>query len=203
MELPKIVQCVLNTSSSQVVKDKIRALPGQTALQLLSAQKSKSTRSRKSVATFQLRKDNLLGCTVNLRDKALYSFLDQYATMVFSLSGRRGLTCPPLFAKVNTFARGKVGLPKRMWHKRLGADYNFGMDGFTFFPGLDAHFLLLSTAGGFNCTFSVSKCRFPVSKGEKPSSFHGKNRLFRFNRMVLLLTALQFPIVQGTEGHRR
>ena len=144
-----MVQCVLNSSSADVLKDKSRALGAQTAIQAASCQMGKRTRSRKSIASFQLRKGNLLGCAVNLRGAALHSFLDQY---IFLVSPRAGTKS------------GKV---------QQRADYSLGKSSFLFFPGLDMHFLALSSAGGFNCTFSFSSRK---RKG-----------------VMCLLAALQFP----------
>lgn len=167
MELPKIVQCALNTSSAHFLKNKARGLTAQIALQCISGQKSKATRARKSIATFQLRKDNLLGCTVNVRGVALYSFLDQCFT----------LACSPM--RTPFVAQKHTALDSRE-KKRNGVQetpsalFNFGGKGLTFFPGLEAHFLLFSTIGGFNCTLGASAA--------------GAQEL------TLLLTALQFPV---------
>ncbi len=158
MELPEMAQCVLNTSSGDALKNVVRGLPAQIALQAISGQRGKATRSRKSIAFFQLRKGNLLGCTVNLRGAALYSFLDQYLLLVSPRLGASG---------GSAYVKQGEKVPQY-------TDYNFGGDGFTFFPGLETHFLSLSDAGGFNCTF----CAYPgASKG-----------------LGWLLAALQFPV---------
>ena len=131
MQLPSIVQCVLNSSSGQLLKDKSTGLTSQVALQSITGQKAKRTRSLKSIAAFQLRKGNLLGCTVNLRGAALYSFLDQYMVLVFA---------------------GNVSEKRK---KIKFTDCNFGGTSFTSFPGLEKHFLQLSQVGGYNCTLSL------------------------------------------------
>ena len=141
MELPQIVQCVLNSSSADALKEKSRGLAAHIALQTISCQKGKATRSRKSIAFFQLRKGNLLGCTVNLRGAALYSFLDQYVFLV-----------SPLLRKNAVDKR--IGGRK----KRGQPHYNFGEQGVTAFPGLEGHFLQLSNVGGFDCTLVSSSC---------------------------------------------
>ena len=131
MQLPSMVQCVLNSSSGELLKDKSAGLTTQVAFQAITGQKAKSTRSLKSIAAFQLRKGNLLGCTVNLRGAALYSFLDQYMVLVS---------------------------PQNAGEKRKKMEFthwNFGGKSFTSFPGLEKHFLALSQVGGYNCTLSV------------------------------------------------
>ena len=160
MELPRIMQCVLNSSSAHALKEKSRGLAAHIALQTISCQKGRETRARKSIAFFQLRKGNLLGCTVNLRGKALYSFLDQYVFLV-----------SPLLRK-NASDGGTGKVKKKGQSMPQGANYNFGEQGVTPFPGLEGHFLQLSSVGGFDCTLISS------------SSFGG---------LVWVLAALQFP----------
>ena len=156
-----MVQCTLNTSSADAFKDKSRGLPAQMALQAISCQRGKTTRSRKSIAFFQLRKGNLLGCAVSLRGAALYFFLDQY---IFLVSPRKG-------------APGKY-FQERARVKQERGGYSFGEQRFTSFPGLEEHFLAVSAVGGFNCTLFAFPCKkqnaewllaalqFPLSPGQ-------------------------------------
>ena len=144
MELPEMVQCILNTSSANAFKEKSRGLPAQMALQAISCQRGKTTRSRKSIAFFQLRKGNLLGSAVSLRGTALYFFLDQYVYLVSPRKGAPGK---------NLQQKGRV--------KERHGDYNFGEERWTIFPGLETHFLTISALGGFNCTLSPA----PGKKG--------------------------------------
>ena len=153
MELPKIIQCVFNSSSAAFLKDKARGLAVQTACSSISGQRSAFTRAHKSIATFQLKKGSLLGCTVNLRGAALYSFLDQYIT----------LACSPLHRQALPVGERPTAVEKTQgsgWRikskSRQHVDHNFGGGSFTFFPGIEAHFLAFSAAGGFHCTLSVA-----------------------------------------------
>ena len=161
MELPRIMQCVLNSSSGGALKEKSQGLAAHIALQTISCQKGKETRARKSIAFFQLRKGNLLGCTVNLRGAALYSFLDQYVFLVSPLLRKNAND-----VRTNKEKKGQ-SMPQ-------GAHYNFGEQGVTPFPGLESHFLQLSSVGGFDCTLisSSSSC---------------------LGSLVWVLAALQFP----------
>lgn len=173
MQLPEIVQCVLNSSSNDVSRDAKRGLPVQMAFQLICCQMGKATRSRKSIASFQLRRGNLLGYAAHLRGAKIYSFLDQY---IFLVSPRPGtLSESAVKRKSSPFATpraestgGDTGKKDQVTH------YTFGKESFTLFPGLEAHFLAFSTVGGFNCTLSAAPCE---KKG-----------------LEWLLAALQFPI---------
>ncbi len=161
MECPEIVQCALNTTSASIVREKARILAACIALQTVSMQKSKTTRSRRSIAAFNCRKGGALGCMVKLRGAALYSFLDQYVTCVLPRiagMGVQGERFPPA--------------PRR-------GDVHLGGEGFTSFPELEAHFLMFSPLGGYNCTFCTST---------KSAS-----------QAALLLTAFQFPMAVSGE----
>jgi large subunit ribosomal protein L5 len=46
-------------------------------MQLISGQKPMATRARKSVATFKIREDQVIGCKVTLRRDRMYEFLDR------------------------------------------------------------------------------------------------------------------------------
>ena len=141
MQLPRLAQCVLNSSSGRILKERKNLLVPQIALSSICGQKSKSTRSRKSLAAFQLRRGALLGCAVTLRGAALYSFLDQYVTLVSSLQVAN-----------KEFRVKKVVDAGR----KKGRDFAFGGDNFTMFPSLEVHWVVFAATGGFNCTFCVS-----------------------------------------------
>ena len=138
MQLPQIMQCVLNSSSALALKQATLTAPAQIALQALTTQKAKSTRARKSIAAFHHRKGNLLGCAVHLRGALLYSFLDQYIMLV-----------SPRMPFMGTQRMGRA-------EKTTPVHYNCanyaGRD-LNIFPGLETHFLELSNAGGFNLNF--------------------------------------------------
>ena len=171
MELPEIVQCFLNSSSNDALKDPKRLLPVETAIQLVSCQKGRATRSRKSIASFQLRRGNLLGYATSLRGMKIYSFLDLYIFLVSPQS------TPVPFPGGS---RREKAQEKKLFRDKIKtqtAHYNFGEEKFTLFPGLETHFLTLSTVGGFNCTLSIPSGK----KGELP----------------WLLAWLQFPVQES------
>ena len=169
MELPQITHGILNASSPSI-PNKNSGLAAQTALQAITGQKSKITRAHKSIAPFQLRKNNLLGCVVGLRGHTLYSFIDQYITLVCS-------SVVPKYRTIggadNALQLGRVVENKKKGHQI--ANFNFGGESFQPFPGLQFHFLAFSTTGGYNCTF----CAMVKDKSQ----------------LVPFLTAFQMPIL--------
>nr|BCT02611.1 ribosomal protein L5 [Medakamo hakoo] len=78
-QLPKIEKIVLHSSSGNVAQDKKRILPILLGFEYLTGQKPATIWSKKSIASFRLRKDSLLGCRVTLRKNALYSFFEKYS----------------------------------------------------------------------------------------------------------------------------
>lgn len=77
-QLPKIEKVVLHSSSGNIAQDKKRILPILLGFEYLTGQKPAVIWSKKSIASFRLRKDSLLGCRVTLRNNALYSFFEKY-----------------------------------------------------------------------------------------------------------------------------
>lgn len=77
-QLPKIQKVVLHSSSGSITQDKKRILPILLGFEYLTGQKPAVIWSRKSIASFRLRKDSLLGCRITLRNVTLYSFFEKY-----------------------------------------------------------------------------------------------------------------------------
>ena len=78
-QLPKIEKVVLHSSSGNIAQDKKRILPILLGFGYLTGQKPSVIWSKKSIASFRLRKDSLLGCRVTLRNNVLFSFFEKYA----------------------------------------------------------------------------------------------------------------------------
>lgn len=77
MQVPKIVQVVLNMGLGEAVGDKKvveRAVADMTAI---AGQKPVVTKARQSVANFKIREGWPIGCKVNLRRDRMYEFLDR------------------------------------------------------------------------------------------------------------------------------
>lgn len=77
-QLPKIKKVVVHSSSGNIAQDKKRILPILLGFEYLTGQKPGVIWSKKSIASFRLRKDSLLGCRVTLRSNVLYNFFEKY-----------------------------------------------------------------------------------------------------------------------------
>lgn len=69
---------VLNFSFKDIQFNKQKIIPFFFILELLTGQKSSGTFSKKSVMFLKIRKGDLTGCKVTLRDKSLYRFFDYF-----------------------------------------------------------------------------------------------------------------------------
>ncbi len=77
MQVPKMVQIVLNMGIGEAVGDKKvieRAVADMTAI---GGQKPVVTKARQSVSNFKIRQGWPIGCKVNLRRDRMYEFLDR------------------------------------------------------------------------------------------------------------------------------
>ena len=155
MQLPRITQCVLNTTFPlQPGVGYSANVATQVALQSIGGQKEKATRARKSIAAFQIRENAVLGCALNLRKKHLFSFLDHFIT----------IHCPSIYRK--KISRKKAGNQDK---------YNIGVERFTLFSELQPHFLLLSNTPGLNCEICASEYKGPLGlESKKVGTFLNK-----------------------------
>ena len=80
-------------------------------LKKISGQKPISTKARKSIAGFKIRKDYALGCKVTLRRRRMYDFLERLITVALPRSRDfRGLSSRSFDGRGNY----SLGLPNRL-----------------------------------------------------------------------------------------
>lgn len=80
MEIPKLEKIVLNMGVGAATEDR-KALEGALKdMEAIAGQKPVLTHSKKSIATFKLRKGMPIGCKVTLRRERMYEFLDRLIT---------------------------------------------------------------------------------------------------------------------------
>jgi large subunit ribosomal protein L5 len=82
MELPTLHKVVCNTSSKNYILDRKNILSPLIALEFIGGQKPKFTQAKKSIASFKLRQDQVLGCSLTLRKSKMYNFLQNYLFVV-------------------------------------------------------------------------------------------------------------------------
>ena len=132
MELPLLTHAHMHASSKAAVTQKTHILPLVTALTLVSGQRPILTRAKASIASFRLRKHQLLGCKVTLRGHRLGPFV--YTFLYAVLPRLRDFT-PPRVAATQTV---------------------LGMSTFLSFPQLEEQYDIFEHAGGCAITMTTS-----------------------------------------------
>src|SRR3954463_7959528 len=76
-QIPKVEKVVINTSVGSQTDVKQAMEDAKTELALITGQRPAETRSKKSIANFKLRKDQIIGAKVTLRGNRMYEFLER------------------------------------------------------------------------------------------------------------------------------
>lgn len=78
----ELIKIEISSSSKTYTKTPLKLLVDLVGLELMGGQSLKKTRSKKSVANFNLIKNTRLGCQVTLTNKRLYQFLEKNTTFI-------------------------------------------------------------------------------------------------------------------------
>lgn len=81
MQVPKLKKIVINTGVGEVTSNPKAMEYVEYALTQISGQKPLINRSKKSIAGFKLRAGLPIGCSVTLRGKRMYDFLDRLVSV--------------------------------------------------------------------------------------------------------------------------
>lgn len=81
MQVPKLEKVVLNSGVGEMVNNSKAMQYVEYAMTQISGQKPKVTKSKKAIAAFKLRAGLPIGCSVTLRNKRMYEFLDRFVTV--------------------------------------------------------------------------------------------------------------------------
>ena len=76
-QIPRVDKVVINTSVGSQPDIKQALDEAKTELALITGQQPAETRSKKSIANFKLRKDQIIGAKVTLRGERMYEFLER------------------------------------------------------------------------------------------------------------------------------
>ena len=134
-ELPQVKKITLHTTSKQYLNDKKNIIPALLSLELITGQKPTLTYAKKAIATFKLRKNQILGCKVTLRNQSLFGFLDKFVTIVL----------PRLrdFSGINIKSVDTSG------------NFSLGLDNILVFPELENHYEYIESLRGIDLNISI------------------------------------------------
>jgi large subunit ribosomal protein L5 len=77
MAIPRLTKIVINMGVGEASQDKKKIEGAVDNMTAIAGQKPVVTRSRKAVANFKLRENQMVGCAVTLRKARMYEFLDR------------------------------------------------------------------------------------------------------------------------------
>jgi large subunit ribosomal protein L5 len=77
MQVPKMLKICVNQGLGIAITDRKHIDNGINEMTLITGQKAVSTKSKKDISNFKLRKGNAIGVRVTLRGDKMYEFLDR------------------------------------------------------------------------------------------------------------------------------
>jgi large subunit ribosomal protein L5 len=143
-EIPTLEKIVINTTSSAYANDRKNLIPALLALELITGQKAKFTCAKKSLASFKIRENQILGCKVTLRKKHLYNFLTVFTSIVLP--------------KLRDFS----GISKKSLD--TSGNLSLGFTNLLVFPHLENHFEFFQNIRGMNINFSSNRASQSVNR---------------------------------------
>ena len=117
MALPKISKIIVNVGVKNATADKKNMEQAKEVVGLITGQKPKVTKAKKSISSFKLREGDAIGVVVTLRGKRMFTFLHKIIAVVL----------PRL--------RDFHGIKKTSFDP--SGNYTFGFSEYTVFPEID------------------------------------------------------------------
>lgn len=133
MMIPQVKKIVISMGLAEASKDKNSLQAAVNELTMLSGQKPLLTRSKKAIANFKLRENQVIGAKVTIRKKRMYDFMDRF------------------FNIVSPRIRDFRGFPLKC---DGSGSYSLGLDDQQIFPEINLD--LVKRAQGMNITFVTS-----------------------------------------------
>jgi large subunit ribosomal protein L5 len=130
MNHPKMDKILISLTNKEVLVNSNKLFVALMLLKLISGQKPKITKARKSIAQFKLREGKAIGCKITLRKEMMYFFLDK---LIYSLL--------PQIIEVKT--------------KKIKSNFNslnIGLEDLSIFSELESQYDLLKNNKGLNIT---------------------------------------------------
>ena len=117
MQVPKLEKIVINIGLGEATQDIKLLEAAQNELATITGQKPVTTRAKKAIANFKIRKGSAIGCKVTLRRVMMYEFLDRLISVDIP--------------RIRDFR----GLPPDSFDK--SGNYSFGLNEQVIFPEVD------------------------------------------------------------------
>jgi large subunit ribosomal protein L5 len=131
MNHPKMDKILLNLTNKEILTNSTKLFILLMLLKLISGQKPKITKAKKSIAQFKLRKGKAIGCKITLRKEMMYFFLDK---IIYSI-------LPQIIEVKTTTIKSNFN------------SLNIGIEDLSIFSELESQYEFLKNTQGFNITF--------------------------------------------------
>lgn len=141
--IPSVKKISLNITSKNIINDKKHIIAPLALLQIITGYKAKYTSAHKSIATFKIRKNQLIGCKLDLRNIAMYNFLEKLITIILP--------------KVRSFN----GINNNCLNSQQ--DLNIGLSEVLSFPELEKYFEYFSSLKGIDISLVTNIKSNPVN----------------------------------------
>jgi large subunit ribosomal protein L5 len=106
MEVPRVTKLTLNMGVGEAKINAKLLDDAMEELALIAGQRPKTTRARKSIASFKLREGMAIGCSVTLRGERMYEMIDRLVSIALPrIRDFRGVS-PDQFDGRGNFAMG-------------------------------------------------------------------------------------------------
>ena len=156
MQLPCLKGLVIVASCSSGASN----CSTQGGLALITGQRAKTVRAKRSIAAFDLREKEVVSCLVTLRGAQLHRFLDLLVTFVmpkwdFTAVNNSGRSLRDILGKKPNFA----GLKHEKTSSTQYSTISFGQKQVFSFPSLEPYFSQLESTGGFNMHIMIDQKR--------------------------------------------
>jgi large subunit ribosomal protein L5 len=136
MAIPRLEKIVINMGVGEAIQNSKLLDAATEELAAITGQKPVTTRAKKSIASFKLRKDMPIGCMVTLRGERMYEFFDRLVNVALP--------------RVRDFR----GLPTKSFDGR--GNYTIGLRDQLIFPEID--YSKVSKIKGMNvCMVTTAK----------------------------------------------
>lgn len=93
LDSPKLDKITVNSSLNAAIEDSTKIIPVNVALELITNQKPVVYYSKRSIASFKVRKNMPTGCKVVLRKQMMYDFFDLLLLVILpKINNFKGIT---------------------------------------------------------------------------------------------------------------
>lgn len=179
--IPTIQKIVLNTTHKTIVNHRKNIIPFLASLQIISGQKLKVTNAKKNISFFKIRKNQTIGCKIDLRNNKMFEFLERLTYIILPMT------------------RNFLGINNTCLNTQTHFAFSIGLNGILTFPELQNYFEYFHDVNGFNITIVTknslvipqsTKKRKPKLNIDTPDLSAKKLNNFK---MLNFLSAFQIP----------